>query len=184
MSSCRTHVSGVAAWPNRPVGRCVSSADTSLSLSLSLSCPSSASGLTARRRRVAVPLVGKITACHPRNDDCHPRGVTRDRTRSYAVTNGRQAHCDLACHARGGVAVIPRTSSRATCSGSQDVHGAQDVPGLRGGVADKKHASSLHRLSLRAACRGVGCLLSARGGVAGAQHASLVVLRDGIGTVW
>jgi hypothetical protein len=47
VSQLGTFVPGVAACPFGPVGRCVSSADTSLSLSLSLSCPSSTSRLAA-----------------------------------------------------------------------------------------------------------------------------------------
>jgi hypothetical protein len=38
-------------------------------------------------------------------DDRHPLNVTRDRTRSYTATNGRQAHNEWSCHARGGVAI-------------------------------------------------------------------------------
>ena len=110
MSSFGTYVSGIAAGRDGSVGRCVSSADTSLSLSLSLSCPSSAPDLTTEARRAAVPFVGRETACHPRYDDRHPRDATRDRTRSYAVTNGRQAHCECVCRALGGVAGIPSAS--------------------------------------------------------------------------
>ena len=65
VSSLGTNVMGMPACLCGPVGRCVSSADTSLSLSLSL-CPGSTPGLTTDSPRVAVPLVGKGTALRSR----------------------------------------------------------------------------------------------------------------------
>ncbi len=75
-----------------------------LSLSLSLSCPSGSPGLTAETRGAANPLGGRIDCCHARGDVLRPRGVASDRTPAYKATNGRQAHCERSCRARGGVA--------------------------------------------------------------------------------
>ena len=75
-----------------------------ISLSLSLSCPSGSPGLTAETRRAASPLVGRVSCCHARGGVLRPCGVASDRTPAYKAANGRQAHCERSCRARGGVA--------------------------------------------------------------------------------
>jgi hypothetical protein len=62
VESYLTDVMGIAAWPDRPVGRCIGISDASLSLSLSLSCPGSAPGLNSESRRPVDPLMGRDKA--------------------------------------------------------------------------------------------------------------------------
>jgi hypothetical protein len=192
VESYRTCVSGVAAWPGRPVGRCVSAADASLSLSLSLSCPSSAAGLTAEARRAAAPLAGygrlylapcSKLPCHARNDVRRPHEVTRDRNLACTHANGRQAHCERYCRAPGGVAGIQHASSPQHASPKHASLCGERRGGMfcrvPGGVAGIPPSSSYTthagvHLSSRARVR-AGCQACVRVGVDGLAWACWVV---------
>ena len=147
----------------------MSAALTHLSLSLSLSCPSSTPGLTARSRRATSPLVGKGTVCPPRGDDRRPRGVTRDRTRDFAATIGRQAHCVAVRRAPGGVAVSKLASLLPSLPARG--RGVLAVRCAPGGVAVSKLAAVL--MSLYARGRGVLVVRHAPGGVAVSKLAAV-----------
>ncbi len=182
VSQLGTDVSGIVARQFGAVGRCVSSADTSLSLSLSLSCPSSTPRLTAPSRRFSHllarhgsprPAPCSKLPCHARNDVRRPQAVTRDRSLAYTLTIGRQAHCEGTCRAPGGVAEIKSASSLQHAVISRAPGGVAGSPHTsflppasvsrgRGGVAEIKSVSSLPRALVS---RG-------RGSVTGSPHAS------------
>jgi hypothetical protein len=145
--SLGTDVPGVATCSNGPVGRCVSSADTSLSLSLSLSCPGSTPLLSAASSRLSRLFAGYATPypapcsklpCHARNDVRRPHEVTRDRSLAYTPANVRQAHCERYCRAPGGVAVI-RSVSSPHCA-PQDTTCSKAFSRAPGGVAGTRSA--------------------------------------------
>ncbi len=170
VSQLGTDVPGIAMRPLGAVGRCVSSADTSLSLSLSLSCPSSTPGLTASSRRFSglparygnpCPAPCSKLPCHARSDVRRPHAVTRDRSLPFTSTIGRQAHCEWTCRAPGGVAGIHRQLllQRALASrgrgGVARPHSVTSFPCAlasrgRGGVAGASRALFLQCASLRA----------------------------------
>ena len=137
--SSGTDVTGVAVRQSTAFGRCVSSADTSLSLSLSL-CPSSTPDLTAEFGRFAAPLAGfgKALAhahcsklpCHALGDVRRPHEVTRDRNSAYTHAKVRQAHCERTSRAPGGVAGSPRARHISTIR--KCATGARRITGKNG----------------------------------------------------
>ena len=183
VSSLGTDVSRVFRCPLGAVGRCVSSADTSLSLSLSLSCPSSASGLTAKSpcggvsfagragaclARGGVSFAGRAGACSAGDDDRHTRGADRlargddclgrgaDRC-PRGVRRDRSLVCTARCGRRAHrvSACSHRVSARHASGGLVGIRCPfGDVSCLGGRVCGEVPSRALRRAGSVAGCRG------------------------------
>jgi hypothetical protein len=139
-----------------------------LSLSLSLSCPASTPSLTAPPRRFSGLFARHGSPCpapcsklprHTYKDVRRPHKVTQDRSLAYTLTIGRQAHCEWASRAPGGVAVSHSAASFSRAS----------VFRAPGGVAEIKSASFLPRALVSRAPGGVA---RAGAGTTGSLRAS------------
>jgi hypothetical protein len=177
VSSLGTYVPGVAAGLNVPVGRCVSSADTSLSLSLSLSAHRAGPLRSALTGRPGSPVGGGVR--YDRNGLTAKSPLVTSPLAGYGTPRLNARCSKLPCHALDDVRrphkVTRDRNSAYTHANVRQAHRERTCR-APGGVAGPPHASSSSRISFlpRALSRAGRAVVSrAPRGVAGRQRTSL-----------